>query len=197
MNKNPKNHTAEEKGMDIYGLRGLLKLIRVNNEDMNTFALGCDLTKLGLSNLNSEPDTGRRRKVLYPFFSTPWADNVGPGSGPDYTLPMCYYMQPPALKTSHLSKFKLETLFYIFYNMPRDALQVYTAKELYNRNWVYHKLLKTWITEETSAEGVKVIVYFDVVSWSRRLDGRNLDWSQEQANIMSREEIFNICDQRR
>ena len=53
MNKNSKNIT-EEKGMDIYGLRGLLKLIRVNNEDMNTFALGCDLTKLGLSNLNQE-----------------------------------------------------------------------------------------------------------------------------------------------
>src|SRR6185437_4769396 len=50
---------------------------------------------------------------------------------PDYVLPYCYYMQPPALKTSHLAKFKPETRFYIFYNMPKDTLQVYAAKELY------------------------------------------------------------------
>ena len=41
---------------------------------------------------------------------------------------MCYYMQPPPLKTSHLSKFQLETLFYIFYAMPRDVLQVRLAR---------------------------------------------------------------------
>merc|ERR1719273_467789 len=160
---------------------------------LTALALGSDLTNLGGLDLNSN-------EVLYPTFTSPWSDRDGSASYTrrrhhrerHFELPKCYYVQPPALKTSHLSKFTLETLFYIFYNMPRDALQVYTAKELYNRNWVYHKLLKTWITEETSAEGVKVIVYFDVVSWSRRLDGRNLDWSQEQANIMSREEIFSI-----
>ena len=71
-------------------------------------------------------------RVLYPYFYSPWTDSQpSPGGAHEhFNLPFCYYMQPPALKTSHLSKFKLETLFYIFYNMPRDALQVYTAKEL-------------------------------------------------------------------
>ena len=40
-------------------------------------------------------------------------------------------MQPPALKTSHLSKFQLETLFYIFYNMPKDTLQVTISQGLF------------------------------------------------------------------
>ena len=38
-------------------------------------------------------------------------------------------MQPPALKTGHFYKFQLETLFYIFYNMPRDTLQAYAQTE--------------------------------------------------------------------
>jgi hypothetical protein len=69
-------------------------------------------------------------RVLYSTFAYPCID-VPVRREPDYVLPYCYYMQPPALKTSHLAKFQLETLFYIFYNMPKDTLQVYAAKELY------------------------------------------------------------------
>ena len=54
----------------------------------------------------------------------------------------CCTRQPPPLKTSHLSKFQLETLFYIFYAMPRDVLQAYAAQELYQRDWQYHRDLK-------------------------------------------------------
>jgi hypothetical protein len=67
-----------------------------------------------------------------------------------------YYMQPPALKTSHLAKFTLETLFYIFYNMPKDTLQVYAAKELYKREWRYHKELKLWFSRATNAAAAGV-----------------------------------------
>ena len=45
---------------------GLLKLIRMSDQDLKTLALGTDLTLLGL-NLNS-PD------VLFPSFQSPWAD---------------------------------------------------------------------------------------------------------------------------
>ena len=74
-----------------------------------------DLTTLGL-NLNSS-------ECLYSTFASPWADAPAQRD-PEFSLPQCYYMQPPALKTGHFSKFQLETLFYIFYNMPRDTLQV-------------------------------------------------------------------------
>merc|ERR1712032_1663865 len=93
-----------------YGLLGLLNVIRMTDPDLNTLALGSDLTSLGL-NLNSS-------KCLYATFASPWAD--GPSkTEPQYQLPLCYYMQQtPPLKHAHLQKFQLETLFHIFYAMP-------------------------------------------------------------------------------
>ena len=90
-----------------YGLLGLLKIIRMTDLDLNTLALGQDLTTLGL-NLNSQEPN------LYATFGSPWADPPLTRE-PDYILPACYYTQPPAFKREHLSKFSLRTLFYIFY----------------------------------------------------------------------------------
>ena len=72
---------------------------------------------------------------------------------------MCYYMQPPALKTGHLSKFQLETLFYIFYALPKDVLQAYAAQELYTRDWRYHVESKVWFKQAT----LNVIILFNEV----------------------------------
>jgi len=91
-------------------------------------------------------------------------------------LPMCYYMQPPALKTGHLSKFQLETLFYIFYALPKDVLQAYAAQELYSREWRFHGELKLWFKRAGPSDGVAnsstgspQYLYFDINSWERRL----------------------------
>jgi len=130
----PKGNTDADNKKK-YGLLGLLDVIRMTNADLNTLALGSDLTTLGL-NLNSS-------ECLYSTFASPWAE-APTTREPQFTLPLCYYMQPPPLKTSHLSKFQLETLFYIFYAMPRDVLQAYAAQELYNREWQYHQDLKLW-----------------------------------------------------
>lgn len=127
---------------DKYGLTGLLGVIRMTDPDLTTLALGTDLTTLGL-NLNSS-------EVLYATFSAPCLD-LPTRSDPDFVLPFAYYMQPPALKTSHLAKFTLETLFYIFYNMPKDTLQVYAAKELFKREWRYHKEMKLWFSRAANA----------------------------------------------
>ena len=51
---------------------------------------GTDLTTLGL-NLNSSD-------CLYATFASPWADSPAQRD-PEFNLPQCYYMQPPALKT--------------------------------------------------------------------------------------------------
>jgi CCR4-NOT transcription complex subunit 2 len=117
--------SGEEKGQHEYGLLGLLRVIRMTDPDLNTLALGSDLTTLGL-NLNSS-------KPLYATFASPWAD--GPAtSEPQFALPSCYFMaQAPPLKHAHLQKFQLETLFHIFYAMPKDLLQAYAAAELYHR----------------------------------------------------------------
>ena len=93
---------------------------------------------------------------------------------------MCYYMQPPALKTGHLSKFQLETLFYIFYALPKDVLQAYAAQELYTREWRYHVESKLWFKRATPSEtGLPSnnsstsgqFIYFDINTWERRVYG--------------------------
>jgi len=92
-----------------------------------------------------------------------------------FQLPSCYYMQPPALKTGHLSKFQLETLFYIFYALPQDVLQAYAAQELYTREWRYHGELKLWFKRAGPSDGIAnppagtQFLYFDINTWERRL----------------------------
>jgi CCR4-NOT transcription complex subunit 2 len=157
-----------------FGLLGLLGVIRMTDADRNSLALGSDLTLLGL-NLNSNDQ-------IYSTFSGPWSENQSTKE-PQYQLPMCYYMQPPALKTGHLAKFQLETLFYIFYALPKDVLQAYSAQELYTREWRYNGELKTWFMRVTTPDSVANLsnnsnapqyLYFDVNSWERRLFNGNI-----------------------
>mmetsp|Transcript_19347 Transcript_19347/g.22411 ORF Transcript_19347/g.22411 Transcript_19347/m.22411 type:complete len:428 (+) Transcript_19347:119-1402(+) len=154
-----------------FGLLGLLGVIRMTDADRNALALGSDLTLLGL-NLNSSDQ-------LYSTFASPWSESPT-SREPQYQLPICYYMQPPALKTGHLSKFQLETLFYIFYALPRDVLQAYAAQELYAREWKYHVDLKLWFRRASAADGVTntgggvQFIYFDINSWERRLFTGNM-----------------------
>jgi len=155
-----------------YGLLGLLGVIRMSDADRNALALGSDLTTLGL-NLNSSDQ-------LYSTFASPWSESPTTRE-PQYQLPMCYYMQPPALKTGHLSKFQLETLFYIFYALPRDVLQAYASQELYSREWKYHVDLKLWFKRASPSDGVTnsgngmQYIYFDINSWERRLFNSNMN----------------------
>lgn len=105
---------------------------------------------------------------LYSTFITPWADQSAAHTvEPDYHLPGCYNVQPPPPGPNKAAAFSDETLFFMFYSSPRDALQEVAAQELYvlfsplslklrstetcrfNRNWRYHKDLRHWITKET------------------------------------------------
>ena len=147
----------------------------MSDADRNALALGNDLTALGL-NLNTSGN-------LYSTFASPWTENPTTRE-PHYQLPMCYYMQPPALKTGHLSKFQLETLFYIFYALPKDVLQAYAAQELYTRAWRYHVDLKLWFKRAETSDGIPQnnssnpqFFYFDIKSWERRPVNGNMNQS--------------------
>jgi len=156
-----------------YGLLGLLGVIRMTDADRNALALGSDLTMLGLNLGSSEQ--------IFNTFASPWSDSTGSTKEPHFQLPHCYYMQPPALKTGHLSKFQLETLFYIFYALPKDVLQAYAAQELYSREWRYHGDLKLWFKIAGPADGITSssaspqYLYFDINSWERRLFNGNMN----------------------
>lgn len=105
---------------------------------------------------------------LYSTFITPWADQSAAHTvEPDYHLPGCYNVQPAPPGPNKAAAFSDETLFFMFYSSPRDALQEVAAQELcvlhllvaqsfiystlfrFNRNWRYHKELRHWITKET------------------------------------------------
>ena len=89
-------------------------------------------------------------------------------------------MQPPSLKSDHLNKMHIETLFYMFYSMPRDQLQTAAAVELYRREWWFHSDLRLWMkmraaTAEngTPASNQQQFVFFDVSTWEARIYSGN------------------------
>lgn len=60
-----------------------------------------------------------------------------------------HYTCKPFLKPQHFTKFTPSTLFYIFYYMPRDSLQVVATDELYKRKWKYHVEFNVWFCYES------------------------------------------------
>ncbi|CAK0911327.1 unnamed protein product, partial [Prorocentrum cordatum] len=82
---------AEQEARQKYGLLGILKVIRMTDPDLNTLALGMDLTGMGLD-LNSPMD-------LHARFGSPWT-SAPARTEPEFHLPPSYYINPPALKTA-------------------------------------------------------------------------------------------------
>jgi CCR4-NOT transcription complex subunit 2 len=83
-------------------------------------------------------------------------------------------MPPPSLKAEHMNKFLVETLFYMFYALPRDVLQITAAQELYRREWRYHGEMRLWLKPRTPQEQMQShpsmqYVYFDPGVWEVRL----------------------------
>lgn len=157
--------SAVGSGEGRYGLAGLLDIIRMTDRDLSTLALGADLTSFGL-NLNSS-------ECLYTSFVSPFAE-LNAHNEPQFTTPPCYLMPPPNFKPEHLSKFQIETLFYMFYSMPRDILQAFSSQELYRRDWRYHAELRIWLKPRSPQEMMQgsphvQFVYFDVNTWEARL----------------------------
>ncbi|XP_039017335.1 probable NOT transcription complex subunit VIP2 isoform X3 [Hibiscus syriacus] len=147
-----KSMQATQSNPDPFGLLGLLSVIKMTDPDLTSLALGIDLTTLGL-NLNSSEN-------LHKTFGSPWSDEPAKGD-PEFTVPQCYYAkQPPALHQGYFSKFTVDTLFYIFYSMPKEEAQLYAAHELYNRGWFYHKEHRMWFIRVPNVEPlVKTTTY--------------------------------------
>lgn len=72
------------------------------------------------------------------------------------------------IKPAYFSKFSLETLFYMFYYMPRDTLQLFAAEELYKRKWKYHSEYSVWFSTESSDQDKtmnELNMYFNPIEW--------------------------------
>ena len=128
---------------DRWGLAGFF----ASYQDPATQRLmrGQDLNTLGPRLDSSEP--------LHQRFLGPFATE---GSVPrplksDYVLPACYEIKNIVPLPQRVNSFTEETLFYIFYTMPRDIMQEIVAEELMGRKWRFHIPLRLWLTRDENA----------------------------------------------
>ncbi|KAF9068589.1 hypothetical protein BDP27DRAFT_1392687 [Rhodocollybia butyracea] len=155
---------------DRWGLLGLLAMIKSagSDADQGLSSVGTDLGTMGL-------DMGYAGN-LYSTFITPWADQSAAHTvEPDFHLPACYNVQAPPPGPSKVTAFSDETLFFMFYSTPRDALQEIAAQELFNRNWRFHKEHRLWMTKDSGSHpSAKVhggesgqYTYWDPENWTK------------------------------
>jgi CCR4-NOT transcription complex subunit 2 len=171
------NPTAEnplgERGNPENGLDGLMNTLRDSNRWEHLLAVGLDLEGFELP--LSQPDP------LILSYKSPFSkrDAADPSTTTlldgSTLIPPCYVIPniPPA--TSKVTCFSEDSLFYIFYSMPRDRLQELVARELtLNRGWRFWTTEKLWVTNDASG---KVVVLkgdrmgfdtmWDVNTWGR------------------------------
>lgn len=158
-----------------FGLDGLVPVIRTGStSDATLFSLGLDLSTLGLALTANEP--------LHRKFQSPWFDHRNCAEN---VLPACYFAaEAPGLDV-HIGALSDETLFYVFYAMPRDQYQLMAASELHTRGWRYHKVLKLWFIKDslagqpsaanaaasnaasTPGQEHGIFIFFDFTNWQR------------------------------
>lgn len=123
------------------------------DSDLLVMYFGKDLITL-------EPEVNSPEKISSKFASPFSSSKLEPSEIPEFTLPSCYFVHKPILRISHIPKFALGTLFYIFYNMPGEMLQALAAEELYRKGWVYEADTAKWYTKQHDDWKT-----FDVGSW--------------------------------
>ncbi|KAH3674803.1 hypothetical protein WICMUC_003006 [Wickerhamomyces mucosus] len=161
---------AELTDLERYGLKGLVPLLTMATPDKNTFALGTDLSILGLDISSSSID-----EKISKTFSSPWIETSRSEVEPFFRTPNSFKIENVGPLQEKLSLFTDETLFYIFYTKPKDILQELTARELMVRNWRYHKDLQVWLTKELNTEPVQqsptsergFYIFFDPSTWEK------------------------------
>ncbi|TMS35921.1 hypothetical protein L596_003209 [Steinernema carpocapsae] len=126
---------------DQFGMAAFIRAIE-SDRSIVALALGNDLTNLGL-NINASD------KNLYGSFGGPWADHSCRVQDLEAKVPE-EYLTNSAIKDKlpqpKLNKLSEEVLFYIFYNYPKEMYQVAAARELYQRDWRFHKQEQMWLT---------------------------------------------------
>ncbi|KAJ5172704.1 hypothetical protein N7492_005297 [Penicillium capsulatum] len=137
---------AQMSELDRFGLAGLLRMIHSESPDVASLAVGQDLMTLGLDLNQPEP--------LHTSFASPFVSSMSAVPlEQDFSLPSCYNVANIQPLQSRIPGFSDETLFYIFYSMPRDIMQELVAEELMGRKWRYHKLERCWLTRDETYPG--------------------------------------------
>lgn len=136
--------TEKEKS----GMKGYLALAEGPNPTLRSLMRGQDLAALGL-NMNAD-------QSLISSYAGPFA---APNTHPlrpldnDFSVPDCYTVKKVAPLHTRINSFSDETLFYIFYSMPRDYMQVLVGQELMERKWRYHMREQMWMMRDENSQG--------------------------------------------
>jgi hypothetical protein len=138
-----------------YGLAKIDECLKQKNSDLNIFTFGIDLTNFGL-NLNESNECKfpldsliliyafsllsyniLLRKLLaanyrlFPSFGSPFSDYPTRKIDPqNYNIPKCYLKPQMPFNKAMFKKFPEDTLFYIFYNVMEEAVQMLAVEEL-------------------------------------------------------------------
>lgn len=139
-------------------MMGLAEIIRSAHSDRSSLALGLDseaiITAMSATPSGIEQDNNTVTPMLSRLLTSPWAETgtsitrrgVVHSNSLESILPACYNVQAPPHAATRIGTFTEETLFYMFYGMPRDRMQEMAARELtLNRGWRFHRDLKIWL----------------------------------------------------
>lgn len=161
----------EAADIDKFGLKGISLLVKMDQTDQNSWAIGQDLGLMGL-------DLSEDLEILKNLAS-PWQETSRSEVEPFFSLSESILQKniipPPEPCDNKILSFMDETLFYIFYTKPRDTLQEYAARELVARNWRYHRDIQVWLTKDSNVEPVLispevergVYIFFDPHNWEK------------------------------
>lgn len=128
---------------DDYGMRGLLENIKRLPADKNIWAIGQEVESLGMPLDTPTPFTdaamgGNSNASRLDSDWNVWGDDARQtlaASGeykPSTLVPACFNQQPAPPASGKMASFSDETLFWIFYGMPRDRMQELAARTLYH-----------------------------------------------------------------
>lgn len=131
---------------DDYGMRGLLENIKRLPADKNIWAIGQEVESLGMPLDTPAPFTdtiigaSSNASRLDSGWNV-WGEDAKQkliASGeykPPNLIPTCFNQQPAPPASGKMASFSEETLFWIFYGMPRDRMQELAARTLYTMHF--------------------------------------------------------------
>jgi CCR4-NOT transcription complex subunit 2 len=128
-------------------MKGYLALAEGSSLTYRSLLRGQDLSALGLN--MSQTDSPLLSSYTGPF-AIPTLHHQPPLRPLDneFHTPECYTVKKVAPLSSRINCFSDETLFYMFYSMPRDYIQILVAQELMERKWRYHVHEQMWMMRD-------------------------------------------------
>ena len=72
------------------------------------------------------------------------------------------FLQPKFFDNFHES-----TLFYIFYYLTRDTLQLFAGVHLYKKGWKYNSVYQIWFKQSKDKDGKEKWEFFNPLEWKK------------------------------